>query len=316
MYGLLSAGQARIISKNIVRVIIIFPTALSVYTTVQGSRYKHKACTPCAMHLDPLEIEIMNAKRLLILIWVLLVFSTGGPVTSDAGDQKFPQPRGAVNDYAGIIPADMAAAMENLAREILDKTGTSVVVATVKTVGDSEPDMYANDLYKAWGIGKKGEDKGVLIFLALQERKVRIETGYGVEGILPDGLTGSILDQYIVPLLKQGNYGTGLFNGMIAVGQVIARDAGVTIGEGYTLQRPAYARRGKKQGSGLFSLLFLLILMVLIFSRGGRGMLPLLLLMGMSGRDSGGGFGGGGFSGGFGGFGGGMSGGGGASRGF
>ena len=198
--------------------------------------------------------------------------------------------------------------MENLAEELLQKTGTAVVVATVNTVEDNDPDTYANELYASWGIGKKGEDKGVLIFLAVQERKIRIETGYGVEGILPDGLVGSILDQYMVPYLRQNDYGKGLLNGMLAVGQVIAKDAGITLGDGY---QPIPAKQQKRPGGmGLFPVLFLFIIFFIMSRRRGS-ILPLLILSGMSGRG-----GGGGFSGGFGGFGGGMSGGGGASRGF
>jgi uncharacterized protein len=220
---------------------------------------------------------------------------------------SFPRPYGAVNDFASVIPPDTRKIMENLAEELLQKTGTAVVVATVQTIGDSDPETYANELYENWGIGKKGEDKGVLIFLALQERRIRIETGYGVEGILPDGLVGSILDEYVVPYLKQNDYDKGLLNGMLAVGQVIAKDAGVTLGDGYT---PVKTRnqRGKGKGSGLLPIIFFLIVFFLLSRRrGGR----------YSGGFGGGGFGGsGGFGGGFGGFGGGSSGGGGASRGF
>ena len=221
---------------------------------------------------------------------------------------SFPRPYGAVNDFASVIPPDTRKIMENLAEELLQKTGTAVVVATVKTIGDRDPETYANELYENWGIGKKGEDKGVLIFLALQERRVRIETGYGVEGILPDGLVGSLLDEYVVLYLKQNDYGTGLLNGMRAVGQIIAKDAGVTLGDGYT---PAKTRnqRGKGKGSGLLPIIFFLMVFFLLSRRRyGRG---------FGGGGFGGGFGGsGGFGGGFGGFGGGSSGGGGASRGF
>jgi len=203
--------------------------------------------------------------------------------------------------------------MENLAEELLQKTGTAVVVATIKTVDDNDPDTYANELYASWGIGKKGEDKGVLIFLSVNERKIRIETGYGVEGILPDGLAGSILDQYVVPYLKQNDYGKGLLNGMLAVGQVIAKDAGVTLGDGY---RPVPVKQQKRPGGRGLLPLFIFIIMFIIIARRQPGLLPLLLLMGMSGRGGHYGGGGGGFSGGFGGFGGGISGGGGASRGF
>ncbi len=158
--------------------------------------------------------------------------------------------------------------MENLAEELLQKTGTAVVVATVKTVGDNDPDTYANELYASWGIGKKGEDKGVLMFLAVEERKIRIETGYGVEGILPDGLVGSILDQYVVPYLRQNDYGKGLLNGMLAVGQVIAKDAGVTLGDGY---QPMPAKRQRKQGGlGLLPILFFFIFFFIIVKTAGR----------------------------------------------
>lgn len=253
-------------------------------------------------------------KFLIVCILFLALVSRG---RAEAAKEKFPRPRGAVNDFASLIPSNMESKMENLAREILQKTGTAIVVATIQSLGDNEPGIYANELYEYWGIGKKGEDKGILILLALEERRVRIETGYGVEGILPDGRVGNILDQYVVPLLKQGQYDQGLLNGMIAVGQVVAEDAGVKIGEGYR-PAPVRTRSGQRRGTGIFPILFLLFFMFSMFSRRGRGMLPLLLLMGMTGRRSsfGGGFGGGGFSGGFGGFGGGLSGGGGAGRGF
>jgi len=262
------------------------------------------------------QYRVTCARALALGLVCTAIFSITPSQCFAADSSRFPKPLGAVNDFAGVIPAETAGIMENLSREILEKTGTAVVVATIESVGDSDPDMYANELYSAWGIGKKGEDKGVLIFLSLKERKIRIETGYGVEGILPDGLVGSILDRYVVPLLKQGDYAKGLLNAMIAAGQVIAKDAGVTIGEGYRLKTPQRARRAPGGSLGIFPLLLFLLLFLLFGRR--SGMLPLLLLLGMSGRGSGygGGFGGGGFGGGFGGFGGGMSGGGGASRGF
>jgi uncharacterized protein len=231
------------------------------------------------------------------------------------GKEKFPPHSGAVNDFAGVIPSPYLNQMETLAREVLEKTGTSVVVATMETIGDNDPDDYANRLYSAWGIGKKGEDKGVLIFLAVKERKIRIETGYGVEGILPDGLVGEILDGYVTPYLKTGDYGKGLANAMVAVSSVIAKAANVTLTGSTSISRPA-TKRARRSGSLFPLLLLLLILIPLLATRQGRAMLPLLLLMFLSGGGRGGGGGFGSFGGGFGGFGGGSSGGGGAGRGF
>jgi uncharacterized protein len=230
---------------------------------------------------------------------------------------KFPDPDGPVNDYAQVISPQYEAQMNQLAQALWDQTGTSVVVATFRDLGGESPQIFANKLYKSWGIGTKGEDKGVLILLALKERRVRIEPGYGSEGILPDAKVGEILDQHVVPFLRLDRYGEGLLNGMVAVSQVVAHDAGVKL----DLDRygTPSAQPSAKRGFPLFPLLFILFIIFGLLGRG-LGFFPFFffpwIFMG-GGRGMGGGFGGGGgFSGGFGGFGGGMSGGGGAGRGF
>ena len=206
--------------------------------------------------------------------------------------------------------------MEGLAQEVLEKTGTAIVVATVESIGDNDLNDYVNRLYKAWGIGKKGEDKGVLIFLTLKERKFRIETGYGVEGILPDGLVGEIRDRYAIPYLRKGDFGQGLSNTVTAVASVVAKAANVSITGGVSVAQPE-ERKVRERGSVWPMIIILLILFSLLGTRQGRDLLPWLLLMAISGRGGSDGGGGGGFGsfggGGFGGFGGGESGGGGAS---
>ena len=248
-----------------------------------------------------------------ILRWLILPFLLLILTQTVSGAEDFPKPTGLLNDFAGTIPPGEKQKMEILAQEVLQKTGTSVVVVTMPTIADADVATYVTELYQKWGIGKKGEDKGVLIFLALKERRVRIETGYGVEGILPDGLVGEILDRYAVPFLKKDQYGKGLYNALVAVSHVIAKDANVELTGGVKVYKTP---RRRVRRLGLFPLFFL-ILILFSFLRRGRGgiLLPLLLLGSMGGR---GGFGGGfgGFGGGFGGFGGGMSGGGGAGRGF
>jgi uncharacterized protein len=251
-----------------------------------------------------------------LIFSALLMIMVTGQTTRSEGAETFPPPHGAVNDFAGVIPSPYLGQMENIAREVLGKTGTAIAVATVETIGDNDPNDYANRLYRAWEIGKKGEDKGVLIFLAVKERRIRIETGYGVEGILPDGLTGEILDRYAIPYFKKGDFGRGLSETMTAVSSIVANAAGVTLtGARQPEQRPV--RTGRKMGI-VQVLLLLAAVSFLLGTRQGRAMLPWLLVLMMSGdggRRSGGGFGGFG-GGGFGGFGGGSSGGGGAGRGF
>jgi uncharacterized protein len=204
--------------------------------------------------------------------------------------------------------------MESLSREVLEKTGTAIVVVTMGTIGDSELNDYANSLYKAWGIGKKGEDKGVLIFLTVKERKFRIETGYGVEGILPDGLVGEIRDRYAIPYFKKGDFGQGLSNTVTAVASVVAKAANVSITGGAPVPPPE-ERKVRQRGSVWPFIILALIVVSLLGTRQGRNLLPWLLLLAFTGR--GGSYGGGGGfgsfgGGGFGGFGGGESGGGGA----
>ena len=249
-------------------------------------------------------------KNLFLCAAVIIALTQGMALAAE----KYPQHRGtAVNDFAGVIDAANAAKMESLAREILQKTGMSVVVVTMPELSPSEEiNLYATGLYQAWGIGKKGEDKGVLIFLAVKERQIRIETGYGVEGDLTDGIIGLILDRYVVPHLKAGNTGKALYNAMYFCGVVVTSKTGVALTGVDVPYRPP--SQPGNQGLNVFALIFFIVAAILLLgTRTGREILPWLLLMLVtnSGRGGSGGFGGG-----FGGFGGGMSGGGGAGRSF
>jgi len=236
------------------------------------------------------------------------------------GAEEFPKPKGLVNDFANVISTDDEQRLLRITGELLKKTEVPIVVVTMPEIGGEDYNEYANRLYAAWGIGEKGKDTGVLLFVTIKERKMRIETGYGMEGLIPDGLAGQIRDQYMIPFLKQNQFGKGLLNGTLAIAQIIAKDAGVRLTGEAPVRPPA------KSGGSLAKVFLALVFFVLFFSMGRRrgGIWPLLLLIGM-GRGGGysggygrGGFGGsfGGFGGGFGGFGGGMSGGGGAGGGF
>jgi len=244
---------------------------------------------------------------LLFSCTVFILFLSSGPAWAE---RPFPKPRGPVNDFANVISQSSEQKLVAITYELLNKTGTSVVVVTMPDIGGAEYNDYANRLYSAWGIGKKGEDKGVLIFVTVKERKMRIETGYGVEGILPDGLVGEIRDRYMIPYLKKNSFDEGILNGTMAVAMVISKNAGIEL----TGQMPI--KRFKKSKRSIFSFFPLLLIIFFLFGsrrRGGSWIFLLPLLMG-GGRGMGGSFGG--FSGGFGGFGGGMSGGGGAGGSF
>lgn len=248
--------------------------------------------------------------RVLFFIIITVALLTTG---SSLAQQSFPKPKGPVNDFANVIPQTYEQKILRVVTELYQKTGTPVVVVTMPDIGDSEYNEYANRLYSAWGIGKKGEDKGILIFITIKERKIRIETGYGVEGILPDGLVGEIRDRYMTPYLKENKFGEGLLNGTIAISQIIAKDAGVKL----TGQVPLQVPKKRRSAGSIIPIIFIFIVFILISRRrSGSWWLFLPLLMGGGRGYSSGGGGFGGFSGGFGGFGGGMSGGGGAGGSF
>ncbi len=203
--------------------------------------------------------------------------------------------------------------MEALSRSLWQRMGVALVVAIFPELQGESVEEFANRLYETWGIGAKGEDKGVLILLAMKERRLRVEVGYGLEGVLPDGKVGSIMDRYMVPYLRQGEYGKGLYMGMVALAQEVARAQGVQWGE---VPRPIPSEERGRGGVALPLIIFFLFPLAfgLLARRRRRHGTVIFFPWGTMGPIGGGGFGG--FGGGFGGFGGGMSGGGGATRGF
>jgi uncharacterized protein len=240
----------------------------------------------------------------------LLAAGTRQPSAED----RFPRPRGTVSDFAEIIPAPDEARIAFVCNELEEKTSAEIAVVTMPDIGGQSEELYATDLFRSWGIGKRGRDNGILLFLTLAERRFRIETGYGLEGLLPDGRLGQIADQKIIPFFRQGQYGEGFYSGVAVIAEIIAADAGVQLAlEGHPPAPPPE----DEQTRGFRIPVFLIILIIFMIFGGRRGLLPFLLFGGIpKGGGFGGGFKGGGFGGGFGGFGGGMSGGGGISRGF
>ena len=245
-------------------------------------------------------------KRIFLSIALLIV---AVPETLLAANQ-WPAPRGYVNDFANVISSNQAQSLELFLSEVEQKTGSQIAVVTVPTVEGADIDGAAVDLFKAWGIGKKGKDTGILLLASIQDHKARFEVGYGLESVVTDGLAGEILRQDVFPSFKQGNYGTGLLTGANAVAQLIATSQGVALGGEYQGPR----RRNSGLGFwGTIILFFILFSIISALSRRGRGGYWGGGFYGGGWGGGGGGFGGGS---GFGGFGGGGSGGGGASGGW
>jgi len=258
-------------------------------------------------------------KKLIVVVFFLL-FAAGNAAV-EAVD--FPKPVGFVNDFAGVMDADAKQKLDGVLSSLKEKTDTEIAVVTVKDMGGLDVDTYAVELMKAWGIGSKERNDGVLVLLAIQEREWRIEVGYGLESIITDAESGMIGSNLMVPLFKNGDYSNGLSQGALAVAAIIARDKGVSLGDASLPQAPVSRRRSSGVAPFVNLIVFFIIIMLVLRSRRGRGGFLAGMLLGNmlgGGRHHHGGFGGGGFGGGFGGsgggfggFGGGFSGGGGAS---
>jgi len=230
-----------------------------------------------------------------------------------------------VNDVAHVIDPASAAEIDRTSRALQAKTGDAVVVVTVPTIeGWGDINEYAVKLYEnhGRGIGEKGKDNGILIVLAMKERKVKIEVGYGLEMWITDGFAGETIREYMAPRFREGQFGAGLRAGAERIITRIAQGRNVTL-DGVRVPQARSNERGTPIPLSVIVLIFVIILIV---SRIGGGPGRRRRFWGggpwsgwssgvgpFGGGFGGGGGGGGGFGGGFGGFGGGSSGGGGAS---
>ncbi|MBM3819407.1 MAG: TPM domain-containing protein [Acidimicrobiia bacterium] len=228
-----------------------------------------------------------------------------------------------VNDYAGVIDEASRQELDTMIRALQQASGDVVVVATIDTfqpfadIREYAVEMFEN---RGRGVGQAGQDNGLLVLVAVNDKRVWVEVGYGLEEFITDGFAGETSRQYMAPEFRNGDYGAGLVAG---VGRIVNR---IAERRGVTLQGVRPAREIDRDEGGLP---FGVILTLFIFFMVLRGMAGSLGMrrrrrrwggghwsgwssgVGSFGGGSGGGFGGGGFGGGFGGFGGGRSGGGG-----
>jgi uncharacterized protein len=228
-------------------------------------------------------------------------------VAAPAAAQDFPALTGRVVDAANIIPdADEAALTQKLAA-VEKASSRQLVVATVPSLGGYPVEDYGYQLGRKWGIGEKGANNGIILLVAPNDRKVRIEVGYGLEPIMTDALSGSIISEQILPKFKAGDYPGGINAGADAIiGQLQAPPEQA---EQKALQaKEKQAGRSRDVGSALplvfwgFVLVFILLRMV---GRGRGGRRHRRSGVWVWGPGLGGGWGGGSSGGGFGGFGGG-----------
>lgn len=254
-------------------------------------------------------------RRFAVLI--LVMAAIGCACARAESVSQLPTPTSYVQDFAGVIDAGSKQQMEQLGREVWQQAHAKIIVVTIHSLDGVTIEEFATDLEDKWKVGAKDTDRGVLMILAINDRKRRIEVGYGLEGILNDAKVGDI-GRTMVPYLQRGEYGQGLLEGQQQIANVIAADAGVTLAPLQQPVRQPEPQRGRKDWLGII-VFFVIIFFIFRGGRGGGGWLPWFILgnlMGGGRRGGGGGWGGGGGGDGGGDFGGGFgggSGGGGAS---
>lgn len=248
-----------------------------------------------------------------------------------SGASDLPSPAGPVTDLVGVLDGNARSRLSGIVDRVRERTGAEFAILIVPSTAPDQIQDYSIAVFDRWKIGQKGKDNGLLFVTALQDRRLWITTGYGLEAILPDGKIGEIRDREIVPFFRAGRYAEGIVRGTEAL-------AAVVMGQGGP-QRPLSARSDRRASFGshwtgtLLAVFVLLILFSVVLSAadrrtaiGGRPYrsrrmpwLPWWIGGGYGGWSGGryggwssGGFGGGFGGGGFGGFGGGSSGGGGA----
>ncbi len=252
-----------------------------------------------------------------------------------AASVVIPSPSGPVTDLAGILDQDAQTRLTQLIQEVRDRTTAEIAILVVPTTAPDTIEEYSVAVFDRWKIGQKGKDNGLLFLVAVTDRRMWITTGYGLEGILPDGKVGEIRDRDIIPFFRAGHYAEGILRGTSALAAVLLKEAGPTGAERQPVVQAGRHQRGFTGGTtGVLLIVFILLILVAaglsamdrpaaLQTRGRRTPTrrsgfwgPFWFGSGMGGSVggwSGGGWSGGGFGGGgFGGFGGGATGGGGA----
>jgi uncharacterized protein len=249
---------------------------------------------------------MMIIRKIKTAVWLILLLPALG--VSQNIPQK-PQPARLVNDLANVLSPEQESALERKLVAYDDSTSTQIAVVLVSTLNDYPIEEYALNLFRTWGIGNAKTNNGILLLAAIEDRRVRIEVGYGLEGAVPDITANTIITNDLAPAFREGNYYEGIDRATNSIQLAAAGE----------YKAPANYRDGgskRKFPVGLIVALVVLIILINRRNRGGGGGFMSRRGFGPIFFPTGGGFGGGGGwsgGGGFGGFGGGSSGGGGAS---
>ena len=156
-------------------------------------------------------------RQALIVIFLLTIAAASAAL-------EVPQLRGRVSDYANVLQPDQASALESQLAQLERDTGHQVAVLTVPTLDGEDIEGFSIRVAESWKIAKKGFDNGVILLVAVKDRRLRLEVGYGLEGVLPDAIAKRITADYIVPHFRQQDYGGGIVAGINAVDKILRKE--------------------------------------------------------------------------------------------
>src|SRR5579863_2486104 len=163
--------------------------------------------------------------RTLLRLCAVALVCTGA---ARAVDWKALQPQGYLSDFAGVVDAASRSQLEQYCAGVERSTGAQIALVTIPTLAGEPIEDVANALFRAWGVGEKGKNEGVLLLLATQDRRSRLEVGYGLEPSITDGMAGSILRE-MRPALRQQQYGEALKAAAEVIGSRVAQAKGVPL---------------------------------------------------------------------------------------
>lgn len=189
-----------------------------------------------------------------------------GVVTAEA--RNWPAPTGHVSDFANVLTAGERTGLESTLQDLESKTTIEVAVVTVQSLNGNVIENAVVELWEEWGIGKKDKNNGLLFMAAMEERKMRFEVGYGLEGALPNALIGRVMDELVVPRFKDGLYGQGIRDGVMALVQRIMAVEGIEVTgvPGQTLLATSSPAGNETNGWALllFGIFFFLIVFLIV----------------------------------------------------
>jgi uncharacterized protein len=207
-------------------------------------------------------------RTLPLVLLSFLIFSLAGGFSGEVYGQrgKFPAPTGYINDFAGVIAPETTRQLDQQLTNFEQQTGTQVGVVTLASLEGRSIEEVANELYRAWGLGARtgpNKDKGALLVLAIQDRKTRLEVGYGLEGDLPDGLAGELIRR-MRPFLQRKDYSTAVETGVGSIVTTLSERWQIPVGAAGGSGEVRRVRPDRERGSPLVTLLLLFVFLIVV----------------------------------------------------